>query len=172
MEEKLNGLNITGVKIAYYFICHTKLWLFSHNITLEKEHENVRIGKFLHEDRYKRRHKDEMIHDLICIDFVRLKNGLNLHEIEKTKKMEKAHRFQMLYYLYYLKSYGVMARGIINYPLLNKRDEIILTDSDEQRLMEIIVDIKDIVVNKMPTPEKRKICNKCAYQEFCFGDDI
>ncbi len=26
------AMRITGVKIAYYFICHTKLWLFSHNI--------------------------------------------------------------------------------------------------------------------------------------------
>ena len=29
------AVRITGVKIDYYHICHTKLWLFSHNITLE-----------------------------------------------------------------------------------------------------------------------------------------
>jgi CRISPR-associated exonuclease Cas4 len=33
-------MKITGVKINYYHICHTKLWLFSHNIALEHEHEN------------------------------------------------------------------------------------------------------------------------------------
>jgi CRISPR-associated exonuclease Cas4 len=32
---------ITGIKIDYYHIHHTKLWLFSHNITLEAGHENV-----------------------------------------------------------------------------------------------------------------------------------
>ena len=172
MEEISEGLRITGVKIAYYFICHTKLWLFSHNIALEKEHENVRIGKFLHGDRYKRRHKDEMIHDLISIDFVRTKNGLTLHEIKKTKKMERAHRFQMLYYLYYLKSYGVEAEGTINYPMLNKKDEVVLTEKDQERLMEVVEGIKDVVMSKMQTPEKKRICNKCAYQEFCFGDDL
>ncbi len=29
------AVRITGVKIDYYHICHTKLWLFSHNITLD-----------------------------------------------------------------------------------------------------------------------------------------
>jgi CRISPR-associated exonuclease Cas4 len=159
------------VKIAYYFICHTKLWLFSHNITLENEHENVKIGKFLHEDRYKRRHKEEMIHDLISIDFAETSNGLILHEIKKTRKMEKAHRFQMLYYLHYLKSHGVSAKGIINYPLINKKDDVFLTMEDEKRLMEVIDGIKEVVFNEIPSPNRRKICNKCAYQEFCFGDD-
>ena len=28
---------INGTQINYYFICKTKLWLFSHNIQLEDE---------------------------------------------------------------------------------------------------------------------------------------
>jgi CRISPR/Cas system-associated exonuclease Cas4 (RecB family) len=36
---------ITGTKIAYYFLCKRKLWLFSHNITFEQESEDVKIGK-------------------------------------------------------------------------------------------------------------------------------
>ncbi len=45
---------INGTQINYYFICKTKLWLFSHNIQLEDEHENVKLGKFLHETSFKR----------------------------------------------------------------------------------------------------------------------
>ena len=45
---------INGTQINYYFICKTKLWLFSHNIQLEDEHENVKLGKFLHENSFKR----------------------------------------------------------------------------------------------------------------------
>ena len=30
VEIVTGSMRITGVKIAYYFICHTKLWLFSH----------------------------------------------------------------------------------------------------------------------------------------------
>jgi hypothetical protein len=37
--------------------------------------------------------------------------------------MEAAHRWQMLYYLDYLKSKGVEAKGEINYPLISK-DEV------------------------------------------------
>ena len=42
------GYDLTGVEISYYFICKTKLWLFHHNIELEREHENVKIGKQIH----------------------------------------------------------------------------------------------------------------------------
>ncbi|MCG7848003.1 MAG: CRISPR-associated protein Cas4 [ANME-2 cluster archaeon] len=30
-------MKITGVKINYLHICHTKLWLFSHNIIYQRE---------------------------------------------------------------------------------------------------------------------------------------
>jgi len=74
------AVRITGVKIDYYHICHTKLWLFSHNITLEAGHENVEIGKQLHEDRYKRDGKDVTIDNTISIDFVRRGSSIELHE--------------------------------------------------------------------------------------------
>ena len=96
------AVRITGVKIDYYHICHTKLWLFSHNIALEAGHENVEIGKQLHEDRYKRDGKDVMIDNTISIDFVRRGSSIELHEVKKTKKMEDAHKAQLLFYLYYL----------------------------------------------------------------------
>ncbi len=45
--------------------------------------------------------------------------------------MEAAYRWQMLYYLYYLKSKGVSATGEINYPLISKKEEIALFEKDE-----------------------------------------
>jgi len=90
------AVRITGVKIDYYHICHTKLWLFSHNIALEAGHENVEIGKQLHKDRYKRDGNDVTIDNTISIDFVRRGSGIELHEVKKTKKMEDAHRAQLL----------------------------------------------------------------------------
>jgi CRISPR-associated exonuclease Cas4 len=71
-ENIITGaMRITGIKVTYYFICHTKLWLFSNNITLEKENDNVNIGKLLHEDRYKRDSKEITIDQTISIDFIR-----------------------------------------------------------------------------------------------------
>jgi len=162
-------MKITGVRINYYHICHTKLWLFSHNITLEHEHENVNIGKQLHEERYSKNKKDVTIDNTISIDFVKQHNGfMELHEIKKTKKMEDAHLRQMIYYLYYLKKRGVEARGVMNYPLLNQTKEVELTPDEEKNIEDDINEIEKIVTGRMPHPKRMRICPKCAYFEFCF----
>lgn len=62
-------IRFTGSQINYYFICKRKLWLFSHNIELEPESDLVKLGKLLHENRYKRRMKEVQV-DRIKIDFV------------------------------------------------------------------------------------------------------
>ena len=59
----------TGSQINYYFICKRKLWLFSHNIELEPESDLVKLGKLLHENRYKRKMKEVQI-DRIKVDFM------------------------------------------------------------------------------------------------------
>lgn len=91
---------VNGTMINYYFICKTKLWLFSHNIQLENESDNVMIGRYLHENSYKR-DNEQMIDNLIAIDFIR-KNGdtYEIHEIKKSNKMKKAHVYQLLFYMY------------------------------------------------------------------------
>ncbi len=166
-------MKITGVKINYYHICHTKLWLFSHNITLEHEHENVNIGKLLHEERYSKNKKDITIDNTISIDFVKRSNGvMQLHEVKKTKKMEEAHLRQMLYYLYYLKKRGVDARGVMNYPLLNQTKDVELTPDGEKSIEDDIKDIEQIVTGRMPHPKRIRICAKCAYFEFCFCGEV
>ncbi|TQD24010.1 CRISPR-associated protein Cas4 [Methanolobus vulcani] len=162
-------MKITGVKINYYHICHTKLWLFSHNIALEHEHENVNIGKQLHEERYTRNKKEVTIDNTISIDFVKQHNGvMELHEIKKTKKMEDAHLRQMLYYLYYLRKRGIEARGVMNYPLLNQTKDVELTPEEEKNIEDDIRGIEQIVTGRMPHPKRIRICPKCAYFEFCF----
>jgi CRISPR-associated exonuclease Cas4 len=166
------AVRITGVKIDYYHICHTKLWLFSHNITLEAGHENVAIGKQLHEDRYKWDKKDVTIDNTISIDFVRRGSRIEIHEVKKTKKMEDAHRAQLLFYLYYLKQRGVSAEGVIDYPLIRETARVTLTPVDEANLQRDIEEIERIVRGSMPHPLRKRICAKCAYLEFCFCDEV
>lgn len=83
----------TGTQVNYYFICHRKLWLFSHNIAMEKESDVVTMGKILHEESYKKVEKDVMM-ERIAIDFVEKKGRIVIHEVKKSKKMEKAHVYQ------------------------------------------------------------------------------
>lgn len=176
-EVFLDSVRITGVKVNYYHICKTKLWLFSHNINLEKENDSVAIGKMLHEDRYKKNYKNITI-DGISIDFMKAGTILEIHEIKKSKKMDEADKAQLSFYLYYLKKKGFEATGVLNYPLLNKVERIELSPEDEIDIERDIEDIRKIVLGSIPSPERKKICLKCAYQEFCFcgensgkGDD-
>ncbi len=160
-----------GVQLAYYMICHRKLWLFSHNLRFEHEHENVRIGKFLHEDRYSREDKEVQFGG-IAIDFIQSGDGLVLHEVKKTRMLEESHVFQMKYYLYCVSNAGVKCRGEINYPLLNKKKQVALCDVDRSAIELALSDIARIVTGALPAPSRRKICKKCAYEDFCFSGMI
>lgn len=162
---------ITGVKIAYYFICKTKLWLFHHNIQMEREHENVKIGKQIHEDRYPRVKKEVSIRNKMKIDFVEKGDQLYIHEVKKSNKMEKSHLFQMYFYLDYLQEHGVDVKGELHYPLMNKKKEVEFGEDEKKELDDVKKDIVKIVSGKMPEPERKKICRKCAYYEFCFGGE-
>jgi CRISPR-associated exonuclease Cas4 len=166
-EVLLDSVRITGVKVNYYHVCKTKLWLFSHNINLERGNDNVALGKMLHEDRYKKNSKNITI-DGISIDFVKAGKKVEIHEIKKSKKMDAADRAQLLFYLYYLKKRDFDAVGILNYPLLNKTETIEMDAEDEACTEREIEEIKKVVLGPMPLPVHKKICLKCAYEEFCF----
>lgn len=134
---------INGTQINYYFICKTKLWLFSHNIQLEDEHENVKLGKFLHETSFKRE-KDFLIDNLINVDFIKITDSVEIHEVKKSQKMNLANEYQLLYYMFYLKHEKDIKNvvGFLNYPDSRKKKKITLTKEKERDLFEIIDNIK------------------------------
>ncbi len=163
---------IRGTQINYYFICKTKLWLFSHFIHMEGTSDLVKLGKLLHETSYSRDNKEEIINNEIAIDFIRKGDMLELHEVKKSNKMEKAHYYQMLYYLYYLDKRGIKAKGVIDYPKLRKRKEVVLKDEDKEEIEGIMKEVENIISQSTPPKIERKtICKKCAYYDFCFSGD-
>lgn len=170
LADSEKELRIIGTQINYYFICKTKLWLFSHHIQMEQESELVSLGKMLHQDSYKRDKRDQTVDNLISFDFIRNRDVLEIHEVKKSKKMSKAHEYQLLYYLYYLKhEKGINdAIGIIDYPKIRRRETIKLDERKETELKNIIKRIGKILAEDMPTPERRSACRRCAYYEFCF----
>lgn len=161
--------NITGLQINYYFICKTKLWLFSHNISFELENENVKLGTLLHESSFKQEN-GYYIDNLINLDFIKITDFVEIHEVKKTQKMDKSHEYQLLYYMYYLKKKKDIEniKGFLNYPQNRKKTEIFLTEEKENELLKIIDEIHKIIQGDMPKPIKSRICRKCAYFEFCF----
>ena len=200
----------TGSQVNYYFICKRKLWLFSHNIELEPESDLVKLGKLLHENRYKRKMKEVQV-DRIKVDFMESKGrsseirtptsasssdfqnsseinasmlhpkvnegqekqrDLVIHEVKRSRKMQDAHLYQILYYMYYLKkNYGVNAlRGVLHYPLLSQNVDVFLS---EERIAQIEEALRGIgEVNAKPRPPEatwKAFCRSCAYCDLCWG---
>ncbi len=161
--------NISGLQVNYYFVCKKKLWYYSNDLSMESGNENVEIGKVVDETSYNRNNnKHIMIDNAINIDFISEHNML--HEVKKSRKIEKASEWQVKYYMYYLKKRGVEnLKAKIDYPLLKQSVMVDLTKTDEEELEKILSDIK-IIINSdtPPLTENKKYCKSCAYYEFCY----
>ncbi|MGB9680158.1 MAG: CRISPR-associated protein Cas4 [Minisyncoccia bacterium] len=160
---------VTGTEINYYFVCKHKLWLFTHGINMEHNSDYVEIGKSLHENSFQREDKEILLDGRIKIDFI--KNQLEIHETKKSKAIEEATKYQVLYYIYYLKMKGVdKVTGVIHYMDNHSKEEISLSEENENEIKEIIEEIYKIkLMNKPPTKIQSKICTKCSYYELCFS---
>ncbi|NLL02567.1 MAG: CRISPR-associated protein Cas4 [Mollicutes bacterium] len=159
---------ITGVDIYYYKVCTRKLWYFHHEIQMEQDNENVKIGKALDEESYSRENKHINIDNVINIDFI--KSTKVIHEIKKSKKIEEASILQVKYYLYYLISKGVYGiKGKIDYPLLKQSLNVEINEEDFIEIEKILGEINCIINKNIPPKlEKKKICRNCAYYDLCY----
>lgn len=166
-DHQSGELSHTGTDINYYLVCKRKLWLFSHHIELEEDSDLVRQGRLLHKHSYKRKLKEIAIGN-IKIDFIEKTN--EVHEVKRSKKLAKAHKYQLLYYLYLLKKHGnIKAKGVLNYPLLKKTVKTELTEKNEKEVKEIIRGVEHIKsLKRPPKPEWKSYCKSCAYSEFCW----
>lgn len=52
---RIDTLTITGTHIAYYHVCHRKLWLFANGINMEHTSDAVSEGKLIGETSYRGR---------------------------------------------------------------------------------------------------------------------
>lgn len=161
---------ITGTQINYLFICHSKLWFFSHHLQMEHSSDLVATGKFIHENTYEREKKEIRL-DEISIDFVRKGDVIELHEVKKSQKMEKAHTMQVLYYLYVLKKKGISATAVIDYPVIRQRTHIQLDELGEAEIERAILEVRSIIHLPIPpTPKRVVYCPKCAYYDLCWSE--
>jgi len=160
---------ITGTEYNYYHICHRKLWLFSHGIQMERESDNVLLGKLIDEHSYTREKRKEMLIDgVIKIDFM---DDEAVHEVKKSNRMEDAHIGQTLYYIYCLRQKGVdIRKGVINYPKQRRITEVELTPEKEIEIKDTIKKVKEVeCLDGPPQALNSKICKKCGYEDFCYS---
>lgn len=162
------SIKTNGIKVNYLYVCERKLWLFDRGIQMESGSDKVLIGKLLGEYSYPRETSKEMLIDnLINIDIV---GDDEIREVKYSNRLAMADRIQLLYYLYYLKQLGIGKRGVINYPKMRRREEIVLTPEAEQEVEAALMQVQEILkLDKPPELHRKPYCAKCAYFEFCWG---
>lgn len=159
---------ISGIAVYYYFVCKRKLWFFLNDINLEKLNEDVQIGKLIDENSYSRNKKNIMINNEISIDFI--ENKRVIHEVKKSKSIQDASIYQVKFYLYELNRLNFeVDKGVIDYPLLKRKQEVYLTEDDKKEMENIIQDINKIgnMQCKEVAFKKTGICKKCAFLDLC-----
>lgn len=166
---------ITGTLFNYYQLCHRKLWLFANGINMEQESDLVYEGKLVHESSYPQRTSkyEEVEIDGIKVDYYDARNKV-IREIKKSNKVDKAHEWQLKYYMYVFEQHGIEdVKGILEYPLLRKTKEVILTDVDRDDIQVISKDIIKIISQDVcPSKVKKGICKNCSYFDFCYINEL
>lgn len=164
-------MQITGTHFNYYYVCKRKLWLFANGINMEHSSELVAEGKLIHETAYPQRSEryEELEIDGCKIDFYDARNRV-VHEIKKSDKVEKAHEWQVKYYLFVLESNGIEgATGILEYPTLRQTERVELTDDDREAITKMKTEITRIIeAENCPPVINAKLCRNCSYYEFCY----
>jgi len=163
---------MTGTQIAYYFLCHRKLWLFVRNIDMEQTSDTVALGKFISESTYERdEHEIHISDDVddIVLDFYDGKKKI-IHEVKKSDKMEETHIWQVKFYISVLERKGIDGvTGELDYPKLRQKLKVELTDDDRKKLIDIRDSIKKIIDQEIPPGLIDKpFCKQCAYYDLCY----
>jgi len=165
---------MTGTHFNYYHVCKRKLWLFANGIQMEHTSDMVYDGKLIHEQSYPQRSEryEEMEIDGIKIDYYDPRNKV-IHEIKRSDKVEKAHEWQVKYYIRVLERNGISdVVGILEYPELRHTARVTLTDDDRAKIEEIEKDIEQIVhAETCPPVISAKICHNCSYYDFCYVEE-
>lgn len=167
-------MQITGTHFNYYQLCHRKLWLFANGINMEQNSDLVYEGKLIHEESYPQRSAkyEEIEVDGIKVDYYDAKSKV-IHEIKKSDKVEKAHEWQLKYYLYVFERNGIEGvTGILEYPKLRKTEEVVLSDIDREAIVEMSAEIERIIRSETcPSLAKKGICKNCSYFDFCYSGE-
>ena len=165
---------ISGTLINLYHVCKRELWLHANGIRMEHTSDTVAEGKLIHETSYDDRatRYEEVEIGGSKIDFYDPTEKV-IHEIKKSDSMEEAHLWQVKFYIWLFEQEGIDGvTGIIEYPTMRHRERVILTQEDRATLAETIAKIELLVQgDKCPPLEKKSICKRCSYFDFCYSTE-
>lgn len=172
-------MTINATLINLYHVCKRECWLHANGINMEHTSDTVYDGKLLHETSYPQRndkHSELSIeanfNDISLfgkIDFYDARQKI-IHETKRSDKVEKAHEWQVKFYLWLLKLNGIDgATATLEYPLLRHTTHLSLDDEDIAHLQTVILSIAHLKEDERCPPVIRaKICKSCSYYELCY----
>ncbi len=165
----------TGTHFNYYQLCHRKLWLFANGINMEHTSDAVYDGKLIHQGSYPQRSErlEEVAIEGIKVDYFDARQRV-IHEIKRSSKVERAHEWQVKYYIYVFERNGIEGcTGLLEYPTMRKTMPVVLTDDDREEIKRMEKDILNIIESDICPPlTKMRICKSCSYYDFCFTSEI
>lgn len=173
MKTAASHQNIGGTLIAYYHLCHRKLWLHARHVRMENATSNSHVaeGKLLGETTYNRRSQKWQELDLGFVKIDHFDPSTNtIREVKKSPKLEHAHIAQVQYYLYVLEQRGITgATGIIEYPKQRKTTNVILDPNVRKEIQGWLAEIHRISqLTQCPDLVRKSYCKSCAFYDFCF----
>lgn len=175
-------MTINATLINLYHVCPRECWLHANGVRMEHNSDLVFDGKMLHEYSYPQRndkHSEltiEAEYEGLCligkIDFYDAIQKI-IHETKRSDKVEKAHEWQVKFYLWLLQLNGIEnATAILEYPLLKQTDKIEIVVKDIEYLKMLIKEIAYLnAMEHCPSAINAKICKSCSYYELCYSGE-
>lgn len=160
---------IKGIYISSYVMCKTELWYQSRNINLDKFDQNMLEGRLIHEISLYNLASSKRIGP-IAVDRINFSKK-EIYEIKKSNKSLEEGKYQLLYYIYYIKKLtGNLFEGILDIPKEKIKLRLKLKEDDEKIINEITEGIKKVInLKEPPTPTKKPYCKGCMYYELCWS---
>lgn len=160
-----------GQDVYYYVSCKRQFWLYARGIRGEEHFDSMVVGQVVHEDSFSRMKFREIPVGAMKIDFVD-KKGV-LHETKSSKVEKVQHRYQVLFYLYYLHEVlGLpISSAMIHYPQIKKKVSVSWGEEWKVEIEKMVEEMKAVFEQPLPPDlhPNRKLCNECSYFYVCYA---
>lgn len=160
----------SGVLVWYYYTCHRQVWLMSREINPHQDDPLLEIGRFLQETSYPKERKSIRLENM-QIDLIKRKGrDVVVGEVKKSSRYLQSARMQLIFYLDFLRDYGIYATGELLFPRERKVIPVEMSELDIGELRRAKEGIEEILrLEYPPKAEYISFCCPCAYRGFCWS---
>lgn len=155
--------------IQAFLVCPRQAWLEGHGILGDQKQEDVALGRWVHETAYRRLRREVWVDEHVKVDLI---EGEVVAEVKKSSMRIEAARWQLLYYLYFLKhEKGLIREGVLLFPRERKQEKVVLTSEMEKELKSKIEALRVLLRQPVPPPAQWiGACRRCSLGEYCWSE--